>query len=170
MYLKYYYEQKGYFILDDKNVYNFQSLNKSKSLILKINIRNKVEIKQINFVLFLILKLWYPNSQLKKGYMLSIIHDYNEIFSFFENLVLVWLPLSSNVKISLLNKNWETTVTYNIKNLPLLEELEILFEHNDYYYYLLQTNMISLNLNTKYDDLLKKENFIRFIKIPLQLD
>ena len=57
MYLKYYYEQKGYFILDDKNVYNFQSLNKSKSLILKINIRNKVEIKQINFVLFLILKL-----------------------------------------------------------------------------------------------------------------
>lgn len=57
---------------------------------------------------------------------------------------------------------------YNIKNIPLLEELEILFEYNDYYYYLLQTNKIILNLKTQYSNLLKKENFIRFLKIPLQ--
>lgn len=57
MYLKYYYEQKGYFILDDKNLLDYQSFSKNNKLNLKINVKNQVEIKQINFVLFLILKL-----------------------------------------------------------------------------------------------------------------
>lgn len=89
MYLKYYYEQKGYFLLEDTKHFNFKNLNNNKTLNLKINIKNIIEIKRVNFIIFLVLKLWHFKIQLNKKCFLGIINDYNAIFSFVENLILI---------------------------------------------------------------------------------
>lgn len=169
MYLKYYYEHKGQYVLEDKGVYNYNNLTENK-LTLKINMKNIIEIKQINFIFFLFLKLWYSNIQLNNKRFVIIIQNYNDIFSFFENLILIWLPLSSNIELKSLNKNSKTIPTYTLKCLPFLEELEILFEYNDYYYYLLQMNVLTINIDTPNLNLTGKENFLRFLKIPLHFN
>jgi len=57
MYLRNYYEQKGYFLLEDTKQFKFKSLKKNAILNLKINVKNEIEIKRINFIIFLLLKL-----------------------------------------------------------------------------------------------------------------
>jgi len=166
MYLKYYYEQKGYFLLEDTKYLKFTNLNKNTILNLKINLKNEIEIKRLSFIIFLLLRLWHFKIQLGERCFLGIIHDYNTIFSFIENLILIWLPLSYNIRTSLINKK-SNVLTYNLKNFPLLDELEILLEFNDYYYHILETNISQIHLSINYLGLFEKENFIRFFKIPL---
>jgi len=60
MYLRNYYEQKGYFLLEDTKQFKFKSLKKNAILYLKIgvlNVQNEIAIKRINFIIFLLLKL-----------------------------------------------------------------------------------------------------------------
>ena len=167
MYLRYYYEQKGYFLLEDTKYRNFKNLNKNTVLNLKINLKNEIEIKRINFIIFLLLRLWHFKVQLSKKCFLGIIHNYNIIFSFIENLILIWLPLSYNIKTSLINKN-SNVLTYNLKYFPLLDELEVLLEFNDYYYHILETNISQIHLSINCLSLFEKENFVRFLKIPFR--
>lgn len=166
MYLKYYYEQKGYFLLEDTKHFKFKNLNNNKTLNLKINIKNIIEIKRVNFIIFLLLKLWQFKIQLNNKCFLGIINDYNSIFSFIENLILIWLPLSYNIKTNLIGEN-SNTLAYDLKYLPLLDELETLFEFNDYYYHILETNTAQIWLSVNNLNLFEKENFVRFFKIPL---
>ena len=166
MYLKYYYEQKGHFLLEDTKHFKFKNLNKDIILNLKINTKNAVEIKQINFIIFLLLRLWHFRIQLNKKHFLGVTYDSNLIFSFIENLILVWLPLSYNIKTNLISKN-SNTLSYDLKYLPLLDELEILLEFNDYYYHVLDTHITQIHLNIDSLSYFEKENFVRFFKIPL---
>ena len=166
MYLRNYYEQKGYFLLEDTKYLEFKNLNKNTILNLKINVENEIEIKRINFIIFLLLRLWHFKVQLAEKCFLGIIHDYNIIFSFIENLILVWLPLSYNIKTSLIEKN-SNALIYDLKHFPLLDELEILLEFNDYYYHILETNISQIRLSINCLGLFEKENFVRFLKIPL---
>lgn len=166
MYLKYYYEQKGYFLLEDTKHFKFKNLNNNKTLNLKINIKNIIEIKRVNFIIFLLLKLWQFKIQLNNKCFLGIINNYNSIFSFIENLILIWLPLSYNIKTNLIGEN-SNTLAYDLKYLPLLDELETLLEFNDYYYYILETNTAQILFSVNNLNLFEKENFVRFFKIPL---
>jgi len=166
MYLRNYYEQKGYFLLEDTKQFKFKSLKKNAILNLKINVKNEIEIKRINFIIFLLLKLWHFKIQLDKIGFFGIINDYNVIFSFIENLILVWLPLSYNIKTNLIGKN-SSGLIYNLNALPLLDELEILLEFNDYYYHILETNITLIYFNVDNLNFWERENFMRFFKIPL---
>ena len=166
MYLRNYYEQKGYFLLEDTKQFKFKNLNKNAILNLKINVKNEIEIKRINFIIFLLLRLWHFKIQLNKKCFLGIINDYNVIFSFVENLILFWLPLSYNIKTNLIGKN-SSHLIYDLKYFPLLDELEILLEFSDYYYHVLETNISQIHLNVDNLSLFEKENLIRFLKVPL---
>lgn len=169
MYLEHYYTFKGHFYLQDKEYPLINNLKHKLFTDLRVEIKHKREVKKFDVIFFIALSIWHTNIiRVDSSYVLTI-KDKNQIFVFLNNFIIAWLPLVWNIKIELLNKDINY-ITYEFNSFPQIEELELIYELNNDYLNILSncpTKMVLL-LGTK--NLFLKENFSRFLKLPLQLN
>jgi hypothetical protein len=160
MYLNVYYINKGLYLIQDKE---YPKLKPNFVYDIKLQVTGLQHLLNRNkFIYFLFFKLCLSKATLKINTLNGI-----QFFSFLEYFILVCLPSSLIIKLNCIQSK---IIWYNLKSLPFLNELEVLFEFNSCYYDTLRLNLMQLEFKFKYISIFSKENCIRFLKIPMYIN
>lgn len=177
MYLKEYSSLKGNILLQDKFISSFY--NKKYFYFRYINIKtiifsiqpNIKNYKRVNILIYFTLKFLGNSSvdyiaQQQNKYVILFWNKIT-IFKFIQNLILVYLPLLSKNDLFFLDKTENLKfLKYNLKELPLLLEHELIIELNDFYINAFKKIEVNVFITSTFLSIVHKESFARFLKLP----
>ena len=167
MYLEQHLKQKGFLILADKSfpIIKQSKIKFFKNLKILLNKTNSKNKKKLSYICYLYIKFWISKIFLINNFLYGMICNETDIFVLIEDLFLIKLPSSKNIKLKSINSN---KYIYDFDNFPDLKELWVLFTLIfNYENFLLSRKLqIYFTINSIETNKYIKENFFRFIKIP----
>jgi hypothetical protein len=172
MHLESHYTYKNNLYLAEKIFNQYKIKIYSKINFLNFEIRYIAKKNKWIFILLFLLLTFFSTLvfNYKRKWIISIIYNY-EIFIFINNFILFWLPTRiQNEPNNFNNVHGLNNLVYSFKAFPVIIEIEKLTEFNSCYYEILKQIKSKLTINTQFINIIHKESFSHFFKIPLQLN